>query len=96
MTFVSSLVAAHWPLPRRKYRVTKTPGVGVPMRDGVVLGADLYQPDLFVTGGAHPRYARNLGLPGSFGAMTTMRAAQIRIHRSGSRLLLPVLQGGTP
>jgi hypothetical protein len=50
---------------------------------------------LFVTGGAHPRYARNLGFTGSFGAMTAMRAVQIRVHRAGSRVILPALQGQT-
>jgi putative CocE/NonD family hydrolase len=51
---------------------------------------------LFVAGGAHPRYARNLGFDGSFGAMTAMRTARIRIHRPGSRLILPLLQGALP
>lgn len=44
MTIASSLATAYWSLPRRQYRVAKTVGVRVPMRDGTILGADLYQP----------------------------------------------------
>ncbi len=43
-----------------------------------------------VSGGAHPRYARNLGTGEPLATGTSMRAATITVHHSGSHVSLPV------
>ena len=45
---------------------------------------------LQVSGGAHPRYARNLGAGEPLATGTLLRQATITIHHSGSCLSLPV------
>jgi putative CocE/NonD family hydrolase len=45
---------------------------------------------LQVSGGAHPRYARNLGTGEPLATGTGRRPATVTIHHEGSRLTLPV------
>jgi putative CocE/NonD family hydrolase len=45
MTLASRLAARFWSLPKARHRVRVTRGLAVPMRDGIDLVADLYQPD---------------------------------------------------
>jgi hypothetical protein len=45
---------------------------------------------LQVSGGAHPRYARNLGSGEPLATATVMRTATVTVHHEGSRLTLPV------
>jgi hypothetical protein len=45
---------------------------------------------LQVSGGAHPRYARNLGSGEPLATGTVLRTATITVHHEGSRLTLPV------
>ncbi|RZU49984.1 hypothetical protein EV385_1743 [Krasilnikovia cinnamomea] len=45
---------------------------------------------LLVCGGAHPRFARNLGTPGTIGGGSTLTPSRHTIRCADSRLLLPV------
>ncbi len=49
---------------------------------------------LQVSGGAHPRYARNLGTAEPLATGTSMRTATVTLHHAGSGLSLPVHQPG--
>lgn len=44
---------------------------------------------LQVSGGAHPRYARNLGTGEAIATGTKMRPVTIAVHHAGSRMVLP-------
>jgi len=46
---------------------------------------------LQVSGGAHPRYARNPGTGADLATAVTMKAVTITVHHAGSRLILPTI-----